>query len=486
MADDQARIAHLLRRAGFGASPEELAYFVDQGFDRTLDWLVNYPEGPDKLDSYIGQPGYVAVTTRGTFSPNSVITDARQRWLFRMVHSLRPLQEKMALFWHNHFATAYTKIAGLYGGQEATRTMAAKPSEDLAQMKGQLELLREYALGNFRDFLEAISKDAAMLIWLDGRTNVRAYPQENYARELMELFTFGVGFYTEQDVYAGARAFTGWNLARTGDRTNPLASKLEFFYNAGQHDTASKTFSFPIYPDGGRTIPARSAASGMQDGIDLINAVARHPETGPRLARKLYGYFVSETNPPSQAFIDYVSGIYYSSNYDMRQVVGAVLRSQEFSDPANYFSRYAWPVEYVVRLIKEVGWAGFSVDGALAPLTAMGQLLLEPPDVNGWELGKGWMTAGAMIARMNFASTLSANQRINLLNVARPYRASPETLASYFLDRMQTAPLDEPVYNELLNYLRAGGNWSGSDSQLTTKTAGLVHLVASLSEYQFN
>src|SRR5262249_23004791 len=157
----------------------------------------------------IAKPGYLGITTRGQFSPNSNITDSRQRWLFRMVHTNRPLQEKMTLFWHNHFATGYTKIAGALGGPEATRYMAAKASEDPGRVAGQIEMLRANALGNFRDILLNIAKDTAMLVWLDGRTNIRAKPQENFAREVMELFTMGVGHYTEPDVYAGARTFTG-------------------------------------------------------------------------------------------------------------------------------------------------------------------------------------------------------------------------------------------------------------------------------------
>ena len=131
-----------------------------------------------------------------------------------MVHSQRPLQEKMALFWHNHFATAYSKVAGAFGAAEATRLFAAKPTEDSNAVVGQLELFRKYAVGNFRDLLVEVAKDPAMLVWLDGRLNVRGRPQENFARELMELFTMGVGTFQETDVYAGARVFTGWNLAR--------------------------------------------------------------------------------------------------------------------------------------------------------------------------------------------------------------------------------------------------------------------------------
>ena len=163
------------------------------------------------------------------FSPNTVINDARQRWLFRMLHSNRPLQEKMTLFWHNYFATGYTKLAGAIQAANATRALAAKPSEDPAGQKGQIELFRERALGAFSDMLVAVAQDPAMLVWLDGNTNTKAKPQENFGRELMELFTRGVGFYTEDDVYAAARVFTGWNLQ--GD-TRSTTGAFSFVYNA--------------------------------------------------------------------------------------------------------------------------------------------------------------------------------------------------------------------------------------------------------------
>lgn len=483
MARGELRIEHVLRRAGFGATEAEVEHYSELGHQGTLDVLLNYEQVPDTVDDQIGKPGYVAVTTRGQFSPATVIADSRQRWLFRLVHTERPLQEKMALFWHHHFATAYSKINGIYGSVEAARMMAAKPSEDPGAVRGQLELFRDRALGNFRDLLVEVAKDPAMLVWLDGRLNFRARPQENFARELMELFTFGVGFYTEQDVYAGARVFTGWNLRRVGAGTD--AARYEFFFDPNQHDATAKTFSFPVYADGNRTIPARAAAGGMQDGLDLIDAVARHPETPRRLARRLYGYFVSEIDEPSESFISRVSTAYYASNYSMRAVVRAVLTSPEFQDPAHTFARYSWPVEYVVRSIKEVGWNGFTVNDTLTPLVNMGQQLFEPPDVNGWELGPGWFSTAGSLARMNFAAALVTNQRLNLRNDARVAKESPQRLLEWALDRLSVAPYDNAPYSELLSYLTTGlPRWTGSDADMLVKTGGLVHLIVGSSEYQ--
>ncbi len=219
--------------------------------------------------------------------------------------------------------------------------------------------------------------------------------------------------------------------------------------------------------------------------MDFLLACCRHPQTGPRLARKLYAFFVSELQPAPQSFVDRVANTFYSTNFDMRRVVLQVLLSPEFQDESNYYTRYAWPVEFVVKSIKETGWAGFSVDGALSPLLAMGQTLFDPPDVNGWETGAGWFSTGGMLARMNFAATLTQNQRFNLRDAARPSKGSPESVLSYTLDRLSPMPFDPPPYNELLGYLRAGTNWTGSDAELLAKAAGVTHLVLASPEYQF-
>jgi uncharacterized protein (DUF1800 family) len=476
----EQEIDHILRRAGFGATEEEVTSYARLAFggpSLVLAYLLNYKQVPDEVDDLIGRSGYVGITSR-QFAPSTNITDARQRWLFRMVHTSRPLQEKMALFWHNHFATAYTKVAGQFGPEQGTRYMASKPEEDPGRVRGQLELFRQYALGNFRDMLIEIAKDEAMLIWLDGRTNFRMQPQENFARELMELFTMGVGTFAEEDVYAGARAFTGWNDVNRG-------GYWSFGYAPGQHETTAKTFTFPIYADGSKTIPARSADAGMQDGIDLINAVARHPATGPRLARKLYGYFINEVDPPDDKLIQDLARTYYASNFEMEPVVRQLLLSPQFRDPANYYKRYSWPVEFVVRSLKEVGWNGFSVNDALTPLLNMGQQLFEPPDVNGWELGPGWFSSGSMLARMNFASQLALNQKFNLRELSRGHGQTPEELLENVLDRLTAPEFAPDGRNALIDYTRAGeSNWTGSDAQLANKSAGLVHLIVGSGDYQ--
>ena len=486
MAPDP-RVLHLLRRAGFGASAADAAISSERGFNATLNDLVEYQRTTDDVDTHIGEAGYAAVTPSAgamePFSPATSINDARQRWLFRMVHTRRPLQEKMALFWHQHFATAYSKIANAVGGVAATQMVAARRSEHPAGLWSQLELFRDYALPNFRDLLVEVARDPAMLYWLDGRLNTKTRPQENFAREVMELFTIGVGQFTEADVHAGARVFTGWNLQRIGEARDPLGF-YQFFYNAAQHDTEAKTFSFQVYTDGSRTIPARAASGGMQDGIDLLAALARHPATGRRLARKLWSFFISEIHAPDEAFVARIAGVYANSTGHMAPVVRAVLSSQQFEARDLYFARYSWPVEFVARALKEVGSAGFTLNSALGPLSNMGQQLFEPPDVAGWERGPAWFTTAAMLARMNFAATLTSRQRNDIAAAAAGNGPTAEALLSFYLDRLSPAPFEQDAYVSLLEYLRRGAAWTGSASQLRVKAPGLVHLIVGSSEYQ--
>jgi uncharacterized protein (DUF1800 family) len=480
-------LEHILRRMGFGASPAELAAWAGVPIETVIDRLLNYESLSTDHDSKIGLPEYVGITTQSgqPFSANTLINDARQRWLFRMVHSQRPLEEKMALFWHNHFATAYSKIAGAVGQERATRMMDNDPSSLDGSLPGQIQTLRQNATGSFPGMLLAMAKDPAMIYWLDSQLNTRTRPQENFGREIMELFSLGVGNYTEQDVYTAARVFTGFNWQIIGDRAVTTASYYTFQYRPADHDTNAKEFTFPIYPDGGRIIPARAAANGEQDALDLILALARHPATARRLATRLYKFFLNETSEPDQALVSAMANAYLGNNYSIKAILRTLFLSPQFRDPANFFQRYSWPVEYVVKAIKEAGWTGFSVGTALTPMLNMGQSLYEPPDVNGWELGPGWISTSSMLSRMNFASTLAANQRFNLARDAQPYRQTPERVLEYMLARFRTMGYTTSQTASLSEYLRSTA-WTGTDAQLQQRVPGLAHLILGSGEYQFN
>jgi uncharacterized protein (DUF1800 family) len=489
MARLNPEIDHLLRRAGFGVSAAEVQTFRDMSPAAAISHLVDYEGRPDDVDSRIGRPDHAQVTTeRDLFAPDIDINDARQRWMFRMIHTRRPLQEKMALFWHNHFATAYSKLAADSGEQQAAKMLSHKQGV-LRGPQGQIELFRQYALGNYRDLLFQVARDPAMLIWLDGQSNTRAKPQENFAREVMELFTVGVGNHTESDVYAAARVFSGWNLRQSEgysrDDYGDMNAYQEFVYYGDQHDTNSKTFTFPVYTNGGRTIAARGESEGIQDGVDLITALAIHPETARRLARKFWNFFISDVYPPDPAFIQSTANVYLQNRTEIRPVVRHILSSAWFNDPSMHFARYSWPAEYVVRSIKEVGWQNYSLDKVRAPLANMGQLLYEPPNVGGWPIGQGWISTGTMLARSNFAANLASSQKEHLAVSLEAEGSSAQGLLTAMLDRVTPAPYEAGPQQVLMSYLMADGTWSGSPSQLNTRASGLARLLVASSEYQF-
>ena len=480
-------LEHILRRMGFGAGPAELAAWSGMSIDAVIDRLLNYETQSTDHDSKIGLADYIGITTQSgqPFSPNTLIQDARQRWLFRMIHSERPLEEKMALFWHNHFATAYSKISGAVGQERATRMMDNDPNSLAGSEPGQIQKLRQFATGSFPGMLLAMAKDPAMIYWLDSQLNTRTRPQENFGREIMELFSLGVGNYTEQDVYAAARVFTGFNWQLVGDRGNATQSYYTFLYRPNDHDTNAKEFTFAIYPDGGKIIPARSAANGEQDALDFILALARHPATARRLATRLYKFFVNETAAPNETLITQMANAYLGGNYMIKGMLRTLFTSPQFRDPANFYQHYSWPIEFVVKAIKETGWTGLSAQTALTPLTNMGQQLYEPPDVNGWEWGPAWISTSSMLARMNFASMLAGNQRFNLARDVQPFRATPERVLEYMLARFRTMPYSTTATNAMIEYLRSTP-WTGNDAQLQQRVPGLTRLIVGSGEYQFN
>ena len=308
-------------------------------------------------------------------------------------------------------------------------------------------------------------------MWLDGRSNTRARPQENFAREMMELFTIGVGQFTESDVYAGARVFTGWNLQRIGEARDPAAS-ISSSSTPLSTTRARRHSAFRFTPTASKTIPARAACGGMQDGVDLIAALARHPETARRLARKLWAFFVSEIRPPDEAFVNRIATVYTAERLSHR--VGRARRAvvAGIRCAGEYFARYSWPVEFVARALKEVGSAGFPLNSALGPLSNMGQQLFEPPDVAGWERGTGVVFDG----RDACANELRVDGDVAVsATTSRPPATgngpTPEALLSFYLDRLSPAPFEPNAYASLLDYLRGGAAWTGNATQLRVEGA---------------
>jgi uncharacterized protein (DUF1800 family) len=327
--EERGRIAHLLRRAGFGSSPGELDAAVARGFDATLDGLLNPTDDHDAADDDLSQISFDLTK----------LNDAQRWWLVRMRYTSRPLVEKMALFWHGHFATAVSKVGG----------------KNLDLMRQQNDLFRSQGLGSFHDLLLAVSKDPAMLIWLDGRLNHKNAPNENYGRELMELFTLGIGNYSEDDVKAAARSFTGWTLDKS----------RQFTFNAKDHDDSVKTFL-------GQT--------GNFDGTDIVSILAAQQATAKFLATKLARFFVSD--PPDDGLVSDMANTYLSSNYDIRSVLRTMFKSDAFSSDAARHALIKSPAEFVAGTLRTLNVATSGV-GQPAIMQMLGQELFNPPNVAG-------------------------------------------------------------------------------------------------------
>jgi len=444
---DTRKLGHLLRRAGFGARPAEWTDYAKMGVAGATQRLLHPESIPDPLDETLQD-------IQGDYVDFDDIGSLRKWWMYRMSHTPRPLEEKMTLFWHNHFATANYKV------------------DHPRWMWGQNQTLRRHALGNFRTMLQAVSRDPAMLVWLDGVDNKKGRPNENYGRELLELFTMGVGSgYTERDVQEAARAFTGWRFDRdTG----------QFHFDAGQHDDGPKTFL-------GQT--------GAFNGDDILDIVVKQPATAQFLCTKLFKFFVHET--PAPADIAPLTRTYFASGYDVRAVVGAILTGPAFFSEAAFQGKIKSPTEYVVTALRTLD-APFAVtnNNLLGAAHAMGQELFNPPNVKGWPGGKTWMNTMTLITRVNFASTLTneMSRRGMLSPLLRRAIAASGSAPSGLNTPTQLAdavwglllPGHTPSAQTraaLIDYARDGGSATGGVN-FDGKAPGLVSLVLSAPEYQ--
>jgi len=289
--------AHLLRRAGFGASREEINKAVEQGIEAAVEGL--FDEATDEEEAF--QTTFAAINGR---LMNFEEPEAGQAWwVYRMLQTRVPLREKLTLFWHGHFATNYGKV------------------DNMTLMHRQIETIRRHAWGNVRDLTLALAKDPAMLVWLDGESSTKEHPNENFARELMELFTLGIGHYTEADVKAAARALTGWTFEGGELRESPA-----------EHDNGEKTIL-------GKT--------GRWSGSQLVAMLADHPATAHRLASRLCGLFMGEQTVDAPAVAALAVGM-RDHHLDIGWGVETILRSRAFFASANIRTRVLGPAEFVI------------------------------------------------------------------------------------------------------------------------------------------
>ncbi|MGI8549639.1 MAG: DUF1800 domain-containing protein [Dehalococcoidia bacterium] len=438
--DERSRIAHLYRRAGFGVSPSELETAVMQGYDATLELLLNPQDSHDAADDRLS----------GLEFDFAVGEELQRWWLVRMRYSSRPLVEKMALFWHAHFTSAITKVNG----------------ENLHMMKEQNELFRSQGLGNFRDLLRNVSKDPAMILWLDVNKSVKKDPNENFGRELLELFTLGVGNFAEDDVKAAARAFTGWSVSN-GDR--------KFIFHGQDHDNGEKRFL-------GRT--------GNFDGDDIVNILVQQPATAQLLATKLVRFFVID--PPDLNLVRSLAGSLIDSGYDIKRALRQLFKSDVFSSHAAYHALIKSPAEFLTGMIR-----GFALEtdgkGLTTMMTGMSQELFNPPDVSGWPGGPRWIATDTMLARYNLASMITASTDDGsglYLNPLQLFSGASdlttEDVVGALTDFLVDGDLSAVAYARLVEY--AGGDPDAEfDLEAQSLQAlGLIYLLLTTPEYNLN
>ena len=374
-SNDRDRGSHLLRRFGLGASEAELDYYLANGLEGAVARLLDPPADPDSA---------VDVESLRNDKGNVPMPQAVNGWALRMLTTRRPLEERMTLFWHNHFATSASKVQGAM------------------LMIGQNDALRENALRPFPALLDAVSKDPAMIFWLDNQENVKGRPNENFAREVMELFTLGIGHYTEKDVQEGARAFTGWALQRGGGKSGGGAG---FLYRPRMHDDAAKTFL-------GQT--------GPFNGDDILRILCAQPRTAEFLVTKLWDWFVWPK--PDAATIAPFAERYRASGLDTKALLRDVMGSPEFYSDRAIRSIVKSPVDVVIVTMRQLGMGegarrikedGVLPKAALQPayaaqlaMKAMGQWLMYPPDVSGWKNGKEWISSATMTERISWGDRL--------------------------------------------------------------------------------
>jgi uncharacterized protein (DUF1800 family) len=472
---DIALMAHLLRRAGFGASRDELERYAAQGYEATVEELLHPENAPPALEDE-------DLIRRYHVDENSLmlIESCQSYWLYRMINTRRPLEEKVALFWHSVFATGYTKL------------------NQPKQILNQVDMFRRCGLGSFRALLNEVSKDPAMIFWLDNKDSHKQAVNENYGRELLELFSMGVGNYTETDVRQCSRAFTGWTIRNATLHTARVARDSvwpygrldwQFDYRADDHDDGEKTFL---------------GHSGDFNGEEIIDIICRQPATARFVARHLYNFFVADepqvpawqTVPPRDPeAIHTLMEAFVSSQYDMRAVLRVLFNADFFKEAQ--FAKVKSPAELVAGTVRLAGGHRFPdlEDIKLALETGyMGQQLLDPPSVEGWHTGPEWINSATLMSRVNFASQQFGDadkpgvQAIIERVRARGNRLSPEQAVDACLDLLGPLAVSDVTRQQLVDQVAAAGDiefgTQGEAATAAERIRELLQLIVATREYQ--
>ena len=453
--------AHLLRRAGFGGSSDEIARFAAMQPHDAVEALIHFPDTSrlpaadnvynpfDGVSALMGGGGMMTADTRRQINEQrrrasvQSIKAMQTWWLNRMLTTPAPLQEKMTFLLHGHFTTA-----------------AIQKGNWPNYIWNQNQLYRNNALGNMRDLTLAVSKDPAMLIYLDNASSNKNHPNENYARELMELFTLGHGNYSEEDIRQSARAFTGWTVNR---RTG------EFVDNPRIHDTGDKHFL-------GR--------NGNFSGSDIVSIIYQQPACARFWAATLLSNFVY--NDPEPELVDQVAALITRNDYTLAPVMSKILQSNVFFSSRAYRALVKSPVEFVVGVHKALGLKSVEPT-ALPALNQMGQILFYPPNVAGWPGGENWVTSQTMIARQNYVAGLVNSPVMVKSSWAEDMGVDPKAIAAQLIGSILQNDVPTFGYEQLTGYL--DGNSTSALKMLSVeniqeRVRGAAYLTMAMPAYQ--
>jgi len=424
--------AHLLRRAGFGGTPDDRQLASERGMEDTVAWLLEIQPTRDPVET--------AARDLHTMFSQDEQSVLRGRWVYRMINTPRPLEEKLTLFWHGEFATSLAKV------------------RNVAWMREQNRTFRRHALGSFRELLLAISRDPAMIRWLDNDRNRKGQPNENYARELFELFSLGIGHYSERDVQEAARAFTGWHIR--GDA---------FFFYASQHDNGSKTVF-------GKT--------GNFSGDRIIELIMGQKRCAQFLAERLFSFFAYAG--ADAALIQPLAARIRKDDYQLAGALGMLLRSRIFYSRWSRLRQIKSPAEFVIGTVQAL-MARVNPAQLAQQMAGMSQNLFFPPDVKGWDGGQAWISSTLLFARQKFAralvlaegNMLGMGTRTDLIGpLTRAGITGARQTVDFYIQRLLPDGVSPGLHKRLLTYLEQ------AKGPRRTQVAELVHLILSSPEYQ--
>lgn len=422
--------AHLLRRAGFGAASQAIDAAVAQGPEEVVAHLV----APDLDAEFERESDAFANTILATGDPKQLSA----WWSYVMLRTPHPLLEKTTLFWHGHFATSAAKV------------------EDAATMYSQNRLFRQYALGDFGQLTHAIARDPAMLIYLDSVTNRKSHPNENFARELMELFCLGEGNYSEKDIQELARCFTGWEIRRG-----------KFRFNQYQHDTAMKSVL---------------GHSGPMPESESIDVVLDQPAGPQFIVRKLIRYFMFDEPVASDELVEPLAKELREHDWDISHIVRRLLTSQLFYSEHVIGRKVRSPVDLVVGLLRTLESSTNAYQLA-DDLNQLGQGLFYPPNVKGWDGGRAWINSSTLLGRANVIGRIIRDEKTRFAggNLQEYFKRFNADSASPIIDRLFELTLAVQPPQTVKDQLAEVINRPGDRSE---RIAEAVHALSTIPEFQ--